>query len=70
MKNFRYWLVIVVAGIVILFTLQNTATVEVNFLLWTLSLPGALLLFVLFGAGILVGLLMARVQHRRHDDPR
>ena len=70
MKNFRLWLGIVVASFVILFTLQNIATVEVSFLVWTMAMPRALLLFLLFGAGILVGLLMARMPRRRGDDPR
>ncbi len=70
MKNIRHWLSIAVVGLVILFTLQNFATVEVSFLFWSLSLPRALLLFVIFGAGILVGLLMARAQRKQYDDPR
>lgn len=68
MKSFQFWLGIVVAGVVLLFTLQNIATVEVNFLIWSLSVPCAVLIFVLFGAGILVGLLLARVPLRQHDE--
>ena len=69
-KNIRYWLSILVVALVILFTLQNVASVEIQFLFWTLALPRAALFFIIFGAGILVGMLFAHASRKPVDDPR
>ncbi len=55
----------VVLGVVVLFTIQNVAVVEVSFLFWTLKLPRAILLFVIFAAGALVGWIFSRIKTSR-----
>lgn len=63
-KGIRFWLGIVLLGLVVMFTLQNVATVQVSFFLWTVELRRAVLLFVIFAAGAAVGWLFGRLQHR------
>jgi len=38
-KEFRFWIGVIAIGLVVLFTLQNIATVEVSFLMWTIQVP-------------------------------
>ena len=44
--------------LLIIFVLQNTEIVIVNFWFWDLSLPRALLLFVTFAVGLIIGLII------------
>lgn len=59
-KSVRFWFGIIVLGFVVLFTLQNVAVVEVNLLFWAVSLPRAILLFIIFAAGAMVGWILGR----------
>lgn len=47
---------------VVLFTLQNTETVNIKFFLWDLTLSRALMIFLVFSVGTLLGLIMGSVQ--------
>ena len=51
-------LVFVLIGITVLFTIQNLAMAEIQFLLWSFSLPRAVLLLVIFAIGFLTGWLV------------
>ncbi len=57
-------------GIVaLIFVVQNLETVQVNFLLWTLQMPRALMLFFVFLAGAVTAWLVAtlkRSERRPH----
>lgn len=64
----RFWAGMTVLGLVVIFTIQNVTTVEVTFLLWTLKLPRAILLFLVFAAGALSGWLFSR-WHRAPAPP-
>ena len=46
---------LILAGFVVLFIIQNVAAVEVRFLLWTLQISQALLIFLLFAIGMITG---------------
>ena len=48
-------MVLILASLVAVFIIQNVAAVEVSFLLWSLSLSRALLIFFTFAIGILSG---------------
>ena len=50
-------LIMVLVGLLIVFVIQNVATVEVNFLIWNLQLPRALLYFGIFAIGVFIGWL-------------
>ncbi|NQV83591.1 MAG: LapA family protein [Rhodospirillales bacterium] len=60
MKKLQTVIGIVIVGLIVLFTVQNVATVEVSFLAWSISLPRAVLLFLVFVGGVVAGLIFAR----------
>ena len=49
---------LLLAGLAVLFVVQNVAVVEVRFLLWGLPMTLSLLIFLLFAGGIIVGWLL------------
>lgn len=60
--------VIVVAAILfIIFLLQNTRSIQVNFLFIETHLPTVILILVTTLAGFFVGLVTAYILHRRHN---
>jgi uncharacterized integral membrane protein len=59
-RNIRFWAGMTVLGLVVIFTVQNVTTVEVTFLFWTLKLPRAILLFLVFALGAVCGWLFSR----------
>ena len=63
----RSVLIAVLVGLLVIFVIQNVATVEVNFLAWSMSLPRAVLYLVLFALGGLVGWLIRYYQARPRD---
>jgi uncharacterized integral membrane protein len=57
-------LLLIIAALI--FAVQNFATVEIQFLLWSFSLPRALMILTLLGIGFIIGLLFySLVLHRR-----
>ncbi len=56
--RWRLYLSFFLLSLVLTFVMQNTATVNFNFFFWTFGLPGALLLLVVFIAGLATGLLL------------
>jgi len=60
MKKLQTAIGFVIVGFIALFTVQNVATVEVSFLAWSISLPRAVLLFLVFVGGVVAGLIFAR----------
>ena len=62
-------LILLLSGLFLIFVAQNVAAVEVTFLLWSISLSRALLIFFLLLIGILIGwFLHSYVEHRRGKD--
>lgn len=53
--SFYLMLILALAGFAVVFIIQNVAAVEVNFLLWTLSMSRALLIFFTLAIGFLLG---------------
>lgn len=64
MSNFKVYLGIFLVLLVVIFTLQNTEVVTTRFLIFDFSLSRALMIFLLFCAGILTGWVM-RGAHTR-----
>lgn len=56
--HFKLILSLILAGLAVLFVIQNVAVVEVRFLLWGLPMTLSLLIFLLFAGGIIVGWLL------------
>jgi uncharacterized integral membrane protein len=55
---FKLIISLILAGLVVLFVVQNVPVVEVRFLLWGLQMTLSLLIFLLFAGGIIVGWLL------------
>jgi uncharacterized integral membrane protein len=53
--NAKLILSVVVAGLVVLFVLQNVGAVEIRFLFWSFSASGSLLFLIIFFLGAVVG---------------
>ena len=69
MMNIKLTLILVLSGIVLIFVTQNVAAVEVTFLLWSISMSRALLIFFALAIGILIGwFLRSYVEHRSAKD--
>lgn len=62
-RNVHLWVTIGIVGLLVLFILQNVVTVELTFLFWTISLPRAILLAIVFGIGVLVGWILKSLRH-------
>ena len=58
--NFKLIFVVVLAGAVVSFIVQNTAAVELTFLFWTMSMSQAFLMCMVLSSGIILGWLMRR----------
>jgi uncharacterized integral membrane protein len=64
--HFKLALSLVLAGLIVLFIVQNVAVVEVRFLFWGLSMSLSLFVFLLFVLGVIMGwLLHSYFLHRR-----
>jgi lipopolysaccharide assembly protein A len=55
---FKLVLSLTLALLAVLFVVQNVAVVEVRFLMWGFHMTLSLLMFLLFGCGIIVGSLL------------
>ena len=56
--KYKLILSIVMAGMAVLFIIQNVPSVEVTFLFWTLSMSRALLMSLILSIGIILGWLL------------
>jgi len=64
MKNVKLAVAIALAVLVVIFAIQNAEPVGVEFLIWTWTASRALVLFLVFLAGVAVGWL-GRAARRR-----
>ncbi len=60
---------LVLAGLLILFVLQNTAVVTIRFLLWDVAVSRALMIVLVLALGLALGWLLGS-QHRRRGGRR
>jgi len=64
--TFKLVLILVLASLAAIFIIQNVAAVEVNFLVWSISMSRALLVFFTLVTGIILGwILNAYFSYRR-----
>ena len=57
--KFKTILAILFAGVIVIFSLQNSEITEVKFLFWKLSMSRVLVILGSFGVGVLVGFLVS-----------
>jgi len=65
MKRLHTPIIMAIIALIVVFAVQNATTVEVSFLFWSMALPRAVLLFLIFAVGVVTGLIIAR--RRRQD---
>lgn len=53
--NYKLTLILILAGLVVVFLVQNVAVVEIQFLIWSARLPRAAVMLVALAAGIVIG---------------
>lgn len=70
MKKFKTIIMLLLIIAVLIFTIQNVAAVEIQFLFWGFSIPRALMILVLLGTGFVVGLLVASLLRFRQAGKR
>ncbi len=55
----------VVGVLAIVFMMQNTETVDISFLAWTVTTPRALIMIIMLGVGIILGATGSALLRRR-----
>jgi putative membrane protein len=60
--------IIVLAGLAVVFSIQNVAVVELRFLFWTVPISGALLMFLILSGGTILGWWLGRTFSRRKSN--
>jgi len=53
--NYKLLLILILAGLAVLFIIQNVAVVEIQFMFWSIQMSRSLLMFLLFAIGIVMG---------------
>ncbi len=67
--NFKLILIIILTSFVVIFITQNVAVVEVSFLLWSISMSRALLIFFSLSIGFILGwFLHSYLSYRKSKD--
>jgi uncharacterized integral membrane protein len=57
--KFKTVMALIFAGLVVVFSLQNSAVTDIDFLIWKLSMSKVLVILGSFSIGVLVGLLVS-----------
>ena len=69
-KSIRHYLksvlIAMLIGLVLMFVVQNVTSVEVQFLIWNVTLPRAVLYLVIFALGAIVGWTAHYFRSRQH----
>lgn len=53
--NFKLSFVLILAGLAVLFIIQNVAVVEIQFLFWSIQMSRSLLIFSMLAIGVILG---------------
>jgi uncharacterized integral membrane protein len=56
--KFKLIIILIITVLLIIFAIQNAETVKVKLWFWQADIPGALLIVICIGIGILFGLLL------------
>jgi len=65
--NLKMLIVLILAGLAVLFIIQNVAVVEIQLLFWAVQISRSLLILLLLAIGIIIGwFLHGYVRHRRN----
>lgn len=64
-SNVRLVSTLVLAVLIVVFTLQNAEAITVQLFVWSLTTSRALMLFVVLAVGVAIGWLLRSVRQRR-----
>ena len=53
--NYKLISVLILAGLTVLFIIQNVAVVEIQFVFWSIQMSRSLLMFFLLAVGVILG---------------
>lgn len=66
--NHKMLFILILAGLAVLFIIQNVAIVEIQFLFWAIQMPRSLLIFLLLAIGVIIGwFLHFYIKHREDE---
>ena len=57
--KFKTILALVIAGLIVVFALQNSEVTDINFFLWKISMSRVLIILGSFSIGVIVGILVS-----------
>ena len=67
--NIKLVLGLILAGLAVLFIIQNVAVAEIRFLFWTIAMSRSLLMFFILAIGIVLGwLLHSFIMNRQEEE--
>ena len=67
--SYKLILTLLLTGLVLIFVIQNASVVEIKYLLWSFEISRALLYFILFSAGIIIGWLLNSYSKLKKKQP-
>ncbi len=61
-------IIVILTILLIVFVLQNTTMVSVKLWFWGANIPMALLLFICFAVGLIIGLIIPASKNKKEPD--
>ena len=70
--GYKLVFILILAGLAVIFIVQNVAVVEIQFLFWSIEMSRSLLIFFLLAIGVITGWILHsylkyRMGKSRHD---
>jgi len=59
---------LILAGLVVIFIIQNVTVIDIRFLFWTLSMSRALLMFFVLAIGVVIGWSLHSLSVSRREE--
>jgi uncharacterized integral membrane protein len=53
--NYKLIFILILAGLSVLFIIQNVTVVEIQFLFWSIQMSRSLFMFLLLAVGVIIG---------------
>lgn len=58
--KFKWWLILILMSLVVIFTIQNYPPVSLKLLFWSINTSQAILVYVTLIIGIIIGMLIGK----------
>jgi len=66
--NAKLIICLILAGLVVIFIIQNVTVINIRFLFWTLSMSRALLMFFVLAIGMVIGWSLHSLSVSRREE--